>query len=189
MTRRVIIAMSGASGAPYAHRLLSWWASSDGPKDVEPHLVFSRAGRLVWEHEMGTDPSSFGFPLYGPGELTAPCASGSARFDGMAVVPCSAACLARIAHGTTGDLLGRTADVMLKERRPLLLVLRESPYSLIQIRNMAAVTEGGATVLPASPHFYNAPDGVTGLLDTVLQRVLDHLGVAAELSPRWEGRT
>jgi 4-hydroxy-3-polyprenylbenzoate decarboxylase len=119
--------------------------------------------------------------------MTAPFASGSSRFDAMVVIPCSAAGMARIAHGVSQNLVGRAADVMLKERRPLLLVVRESPYSLVHLRNMVTVTEAGAMILPASPSFYSAPKGVGELLDTVTSRVLDHLGVDHELMRRWTG--
>jgi polyprenyl P-hydroxybenzoate/phenylacrylic acid decarboxylase-like protein len=113
-------------------------------------------GRSEW-HEVGTDPAELGFPLHAWQDMTAPFASGSARYDAMIVVPCSAAGLARIAHGISADLVGRAADVMLKEKRPLVLVLRESPYNLILMRNMVAVAEAGATVIPASPSFYSRP--------------------------------
>jgi 4-hydroxy-3-polyprenylbenzoate decarboxylase len=106
----------------------------------------------------------------------------------MVVIPCSAGTLGRIAHGISMDLVGRAADVMLKERRPLLLVLRESPYSLIHIRNMLTVTEAGATVLPASPSFYSRPKDMDELVDTVVARVLDQLDVENTLRPRWTGQ-
>jgi 4-hydroxy-3-polyprenylbenzoate decarboxylase len=107
----------------------------------------------------------------------------------MIVIPCSAGQLARIAHGVSSDLVSRAADVSLKERRPLVLVLRESPYSLIHVRNMQAVIEAGAVVMPASPSFYSRPQGVDALLDTVVARALDQLGVDNELMARWAGRT
>ncbi len=187
MTKRLIIGVSGASGAPYADRLLSFLRDHQQELDLDVHVVFSKMGRLVWREEIGTDPKDFGFPIFGSGDFAAPMASGSARFDAMAVVPCSAGSLARIAHGISADLIGRAADVMLKERRPLILVLRESPYSLVQLRNMVAVTEAGALVMPASPSFYSKPDGMTAFLDTVTARILDQLGIDNTLMTRWAG--
>ncbi len=186
-TRRFVVGISGASGMPYARRLLAWFAGPGRARGVEAHVVASRAGRLVWAHEIGEDLAAFGLPVHAPGDLGAPFASGSARFDGMAVAPCSAAALARIAHGTSHDLLGRAADVMLKERRPLVLLLREAPYSLVHVRNMALAIEAGAVVLPASPGFYARPSTLAELVDGVVGRVLDQLGLDNDLAPRWSG--
>ena len=183
--RKVVIGVTGASGAPYAHRLLEWLATHE--HDVEPHVVFSRYGRLVWNDEVGVDPESFGFPLYAPGDMTAPFASGSAGFESMVVVPCSAGSLGRIAHGLSADLIGRAADVMLKEQRRLVLVVRETPYSLVMLRNMVSVVEAGAMVMPASPSFYSAPKDLPSLLDTVVSRVLDRIGIDNEAMKRWDG--
>ena len=180
---RVIVGISGASGAIYAQRVIEALLKSD----VEVSLVFSRNGRLVWEHEVGTDPRDLPVTMYGGADMTAPIASGSAQFDAMVVVPCSSGSLGRIAHGLSTNLIGRAADVMLKERRKLILVLRESPYSLPLIKNMVAATEAGAVVLPASPSFYSMPADTDALLDTVVARVLDQLGVVNAVSPRWEG--
>lgn len=187
MSRRIVIAVTGASGAPYAHRALAFLRDHAAGIGLEPHLVFTKFGRLVWGDEVGVDPESFGFPTYAPADMLAPFASGSAGFDAMAVLPCSAGALARIASGVSSDLVSRAADVMLKERRRLLLVLRESPYNLVHLRNMVAVTEAGAVVMPASPSFYSAPRTVEELLDTVTARVLDQLGVPNELMRRWTG--
>lgn len=180
---RVIVGISGASGAIYAQRVIDALLKSD----VEVSLVFSRNGRLVWEHEVGTDPRDLAVTMYGGADMTAPIASGSAQFDAMVVVPCSSGSLGRIAHGLSTNLIGRAADVMLKERRKLILVLRESPYSLPLIKNMVAATEAGAVVLPASPSFYSMPADIDALLDTVVARVLDQLGVVNAVSPRWDG--
>lgn len=182
--KRLVVGVSGASGAPYAARLLGLLRERD---DVDVHLVFTKMGRVVWNQEVGGDPADFGFPVYAPGDMTAPFASGSSLFDAMVVVPCSAGSLARIAQGVSHDLVGRAADVMLKERRPVLLVVRESPYSLIQLRNMVSVTEAGAMVMPASPSFYSGPKDMAELLDTVVARVLDRLGIDNDLMRRWTG--
>jgi 4-hydroxy-3-polyprenylbenzoate decarboxylase len=184
--KRLVVGVGGASGAVYARRLLDVLRAADG---VDVDVVFSRTGRLVWQDEVGTDPASYGFRLHNPGDMTPAFASGSARYDGMAVVPCSGGGLGRIAHGLSTDLIGRAADVMLKERRPLVLVLRESPYSLVHCRNMVAATEAGATILPASPSFYSGPETMLDLVDTVVARVLDHLGLDHDLVRRWSGRT
>ncbi|MCB9665869.1 MAG: UbiX family flavin prenyltransferase [Alphaproteobacteria bacterium] len=182
---RLVVGVGGASGAVYAQRLLGVLAARG---DVEAHVVFSKMGRVVWHDEIGTDPADLGFPLYASGDMAAAFASGSARFDGMVVVPCSGGGLGRIAHGLSTDLVGRAADVCLKERRPLLLVLRESPYSLVHCRNMVAATEAGATIIPASPSFYSRPGDLGAAVDTVVARVMDHLGLADHtLQPRWTG--
>lgn len=184
--RRIVVGVGGASGSIYAARLLDQLVITPG---VEVALVFTRTGRLCWTDEVGTDPASYGVPTWSPADLTAPFASGSALYDAMVIVPCSASGLGRVAHGISTDLVGRAAEVMLKERRPLLLVLRESPYSLPLCRNMVAVTEAGATVLPASPGFYSRPDTLEAAVDTVVARILDHLGlVDHDRMPRWNGR-
>ncbi|MCB9669762.1 MAG: UbiX family flavin prenyltransferase [Alphaproteobacteria bacterium] len=188
MTRRIVVGIGGASGQPYAQRVLAFLADHRDTLDLDVHVVFSRTGRLVWQDEVGEDAAQYGFPIHPPGDMTAPFASGSSRFDAMVVVPCSAGGLARIAHGLSTDLIGRAADVMLKERRPLVLVLRESPYSLIHLENMAAVTRAGALVMPASPSFYSNPTTRTALLDTVTARILDQLGIDNALMRRWSGR-
>jgi len=188
MMRRIVVGVGGASGAPYAARLLDFLRDHSETLGLEPHVVFTKMGKLVWTDEVGTDPASYGFPLYSPGDMTAPFASGSARFDAMIVMPCSAGMLGRIAHGLSIDLVGRAADVMLKERKRLVLVLRESPYSLVHTRNMSAAIEAGAVVMPASPSFYSRPEGVDGLLDTVVGRALDQLDIDHALMRRWTGR-
>lgn len=185
--RRIVIGVTGASGAPYAARLLGFLRDEAADLGLEPHVVFTKFGRLVWGDEVGGEPEAFGFPVHSPADMTAPFASGSARFAGMVVIPCSAASLARIATGTSSDLVSRAADVMLKERKPLVLVLRESPYNLVHLRNMVAVTEAGATVMPASPSFYSAPASVDALLDTVVARALDQLGIPNDRMRRWTG--
>jgi 4-hydroxy-3-polyprenylbenzoate decarboxylase len=181
---RVVLGIGGASGAIYAERLLRFFAETQA---ASLDIVFSKTGRLVWAEEIGTDPASYGFPIHSSSNLAAPMASGSARFDAMVVAPCSAAGLSRIAQCVSNDLLGRTADVMLKERRRLVLVLRETPLSIIHLRNMVAVTEAGAIILPASPSFYSHPADMTALVDTVTCRVLDQLGIDNDLMRRWTG--
>lgn len=185
--RRLVIGVGGASGAPYAERMLSFLKEHAEECGLAPALVFSRMGRLVWSDEVGKDPKEYGFPVYAPGDMTAPFASGSAGYDAMVVVPCSVAGMGRIAHGVSSDLIGRAADVMLKERRNLILVVRESPLSVIHIENMLKVAQAGALILPASPSFYSHPKDRDALLDTVTARILDQLGIDNELMRRWAG--
>jgi flavin prenyltransferase len=190
-TLKLVVAVGGASGSIYARRLLDTLAAlkTRDPDAVEVGLCFSSAGAEVWNHELGPVPE-YPFTRYGLRDFRAPFASGSAGWGAMVVVPCSTGGLARIAHGVSDNLIGRAADVMLKERRRLVLVVRETPLSLIHLENMAAVTRAGAVVLPASPSFYSKPDSVDALLDTVIARVLDHVGLAQDLMPRWgEERT
>lgn len=179
---KVVVAISGASGAPYAKRLLGWFrASASHQVDV----VLSRTAEQVFRHECGDSPSDQGFRVYEGRDYAAPFASGSARYDAMVVIPASMSSIARIAHGISDDLLTRAADVMLKERRPLLLVPREAPYSAIHLQNMLDATRAGAVVIPASPSFYGRPETIEQAIDSVLARVLDHLGIDSDLARRW----
>ena len=183
---RLVVGISGASGAPYAKRLLDFLAEHGPDAGVTADLVFTRTGRQVWSHEIGAEPR-YPFRIWKNQDFTAPFASGSALYDAMVVIPCSAGALARIAHGFSVDLLGRAADVMLKERRRLVLVLRETPLSLVHARAMTQAIEAGAFVMPASPSFYSGPTTVQALVDTVVARVLDRLGLPNDLMQRWVG--
>lgn len=180
---KLVVGISGASGSPYAARLLSQLRANHA--DMEVHVVLSRTAEQVYAHECGGHPRDFDFPTFGGRDYAAPCASGSAGFDAMVVIPASMSVVARVAHGISDDLLTRAADVMLKERRPLLLVPREAPYSAIHLENMLSVTRNGAVVLPASPSFYGRPKSVTDVIDTVVARVLAHLGIESDLTTRW----
>lgn len=182
--RRLVVGVTGASGAPYAARALRFLRDQT---DIEVDLVFSKTGRLVWNHEVGRDPGEYGYRIWAPGDFTAPFASGGARIDGMIVIPCSSGAAARIAHGLSLDLIGRAADVTLKERRPLVLVLREAPLSLVHLRNLTQLAEAGVTVLPASPGFYHLPKSLDDLVDHVVSRALDRLGIDNEVYARWSG--
>ncbi len=183
---RIVVGVGGASGAPYAKRLLDFLAREGAAAGVHVDLVFSTTGRQIWSHEIGGAPD-YPFRTWKNQDLTAPFASGSARYDAMAIVPCSAAGLARVAHGVSTDLIGRAADVMLKERRPLVLVLRETPISLVHARAIVQAVEAGAFVMPASPSFYSRPATMEALIDTVVARVLDRLGIPNEIMRRWAG--
>ncbi len=178
---KFVIGITGASGIIYAERLLQFLSGSEHTADV----IVSAHAREVNAQESETDFASFGFPVHDNDARDVPSLSGSQPYDGCAIVPCSMATLGRIASGVADTAIARTADVFLKERRRLVLVVRESPYSLIHIRNMEQVTLAGAIVLPASPGFYTRPKSIEALADTVVARVLDHLGVAHSLAPPW----
>ena len=183
---KLVVAVSGASGAPYAKRLLDFLAAQGPAHGVSVDLVFTQTGKQVWKHELGAEPR-YPFTIWKNQDFTAPFASGSSMYDAMVVVPCSAGALARIAYGISVDLVGRAADVMLKERRKLVLVLRETPISLVHARAMTQVIEAGAFVMPASPSFYSGPKTIDALVDTVVARVLDRIGLPNELMKRWYG--
>ena len=194
--RPLVLAMTGASGAPYAVRLLQVLARLG--RTV--HLTISASAAEVMRQEMGLsvsttrfDPSIFGD--LGPGrviyhhhaDFSAGIASGSFRTGGMVVAPCSMSTLASIAHGITTNLATRAADVHLKERRRLILVPRETPLSLVHLENMAAVTRAGAIVLPAMPGWYHRPSSLDDLIDFMVARICDQLGVENDLAGRWGG--
>jgi 4-hydroxy-3-polyprenylbenzoate decarboxylase len=183
---KLVVGISGASGAPYARRLLDFLAAHGSAHDVSVDLVFTNTGRQVWKQEVGTEPR-YPWTVWKNQDFTAPFASGSALYDAMVVIPCSSGALARIAHGMSVDLLGRAADVMLKEGRRLVLVLRETPISLVHARAVVQAIEAGAVVLPASPSFYSGPRTIEALVDTLVSRVLDRLGLPNELMKRWDG--
>ncbi|ACL63759.1 3-octaprenyl-4-hydroxybenzoate carboxy-lyase [Anaeromyxobacter dehalogenans 2CP-1] len=182
---KLVVAVSGASGAPYARRLLDFLAAN-ADLGVSADLVFTQTGKQVWKQEIGAEPR-YPFKIWKNQDFTAPFASGSSMYDAMVVIPCSAGALARIAYGISVDLVGRAADVMLKERKRLVLVLRETPISLVHARAMTQVIEAGAFVMPASPSFYSGPRTVDQVVDTVVARVLDRLGIPNELMKRWDG--
>jgi 4-hydroxy-3-polyprenylbenzoate decarboxylase len=192
----LVLAMTGASGAPYAVRLLQVLCRSGRVV----HLTMSPGAAQVLRAEMGIEvtPARFSPEAFGdlgpgrvvyhrPDDFSAGIASGSFRTAGMVVAPCSMSTLGAIAHGITTNLITRAADVHLKERRRLILVPRETPLSLVHLENMAAVTRAGAVVLPAMPGWYHRPRSLDDLIDFVVGRVCDQLGVGAELVRRWGG--
>ena len=185
--RKIVVGITGASGAPYAKRLVGWLARrAREVGDVEVAAVASSTAPEVWALECGGDlREELGAPLWGLRDYKAPFASGSARWDAMAIVPCSMGTAARVAHGVSDSLLTRTTDVMLKERRALVVVPRESPLSVIHLENLAALARAGAIVLPAMPAFYGKPRTLEDVIDGVVGRVLDHLGVEHDLLRRW----
>lgn len=181
---RLVIAITGASGSIYGQRLL---ANLD-PKRHEIHLVMSVYARQVVKEELDGDLQVDKRVIQhrGNSSMHVPFVSGSAKFDAMVIIPCSMGTLGRIAHGTSDDTITRAADVFLKEQRKLILVPREAPYNLIHVRNMATAIEAGAIVIPASPSFYNRPRTVEQVVDTIVARVLDHLGIEHRLVRRWK---
>lgn len=190
---RIVVGITGASGIQYAQRLLQVVAT----KGFETHVVFSAAAFDVWRAELDVPcnpdkPDLKGFCgedgkffHYRNSQVGAPVASGSFRHRGMVIIPCTMATLGRVANGTGDGLIGRAAEVTLKERRKLLMVPRETPYSLVSLRNLVKAAESGATIIDANPAFYTRPQTVQDMIDFVVARVLDHLEVSHELSKRW----
>ncbi len=186
--RRIVVAISGASGAVYGTRLLQVLRATPG---MEPHLVVSEAGWRNLAQEGGMERSALealAHTVHDVRDVGASIASGSFACAGMVVAPCSMRTLAGVAHGISDNLITRAADVMLKERRRLVLLVRESPLHLGHLRNMVAVTEMGAIVCPPVPAFYLRPATVADIVDQAVARALDLLEVAHTLAPRWTGQ-
>lgn len=189
----IVMAISGASGAPYAVRLLEVLAT----RRVPVWLIVTSHGQRLLEAECGiTDLDGLqratggdwgSVTVYPDTDRGAKPASGSAKWAGMVICPCSMGTVSAIAQGSSRSLVERAADVTLKERRKLILVPRETPLSLVHLRNLTAVTEAGAIVVPAAPGFYHRPAGIPELVDFIVQRVLDQLGLGIEIAPRWQG--
>ena len=176
------MAITGASGAIYAQRLLDQLV----PREHEIHVVLSNYGQQVIREELpGGLRLPAGVKTHGLKSMNAPFASGSNPPDAMVVIPCTMGTLGRIAHGTSEDVLLRAADVVLKEKRKLILVPRETPLNLVHVKNFELLLLAGATILPANPSFYTGPQTVEQVADTVVARVLDHLGVANKIVARW----
>ena len=187
--RRLVVGISGSSAPHYGIALLR--ALRD-LADVETHLVVSSGAHRTIELETDlkvVDVESLADVVHDPGDLAASISSGSFLTMGMVVVPCSMHTLAAIAHGISDNLLARAADVTLKERRLLVLVPRETPLSLIHLRNMVGVTEAGATILPPVPGFYQRPESIDDLLKHTTGKVLDQFGIEHELFRRWSSPT
>jgi 4-hydroxy-3-polyprenylbenzoate decarboxylase len=186
----VVLAITGASGAPYAVRLLAVLVKHGVPT----WLIISGHGWRLLEAECGIADeaglrSATGrwktVTLLPDSDRGAAPASGSRRTAGMVICPCSMATVAAVAHGTSRSLIERAADVTLKEGRKLILVPRETPLSLVHLRNLTAAAEAGATILPAAPGFYHRPEGVEQLVDFVVQRITDQLDLGIDIAPRW----
>src|ERR1700743_386429 len=182
--RKIVVAITGASGAIYA-RLLLQKLQQLNEQIAEVAIVMSDNAKQVWQFELdNTDYDKLPFKIYAKTDFMAPFASGSARFDTMVIIPCSMGTLGRISAGTSDDLIARAADVILKERRKLILVARDTPLNLIHIRNMATVTEAGGIICPAVPSFYSKPQTIDEVAMTVINRVIDLIGLENE-SYRW----
>lgn len=182
--QKIVIAITGASGSIYASVLLSKLAQlKDKINDVG--IVMSENAREVWQTELGnTSYSDLPFTIYDMRDFNAPFASGSANYNTMIIIPCSMGTLGRIAAGTSNDLISRAADVILKERRKLICVVRDTPYSLIHIRNMETITLAGGIICPASPSFYSNPTTFEAMAATVVDRILDLAGLPVN-TYRW----
>lgn len=184
--KRLIVGISGASGAIYGIRLLQLLKETD----VQTHLIISRTARVTIATEADLaigDVEALADTVYSNQDLGAACSSGSFQTLGMVIAPCSVKTMAEIATGVTANLISRAADVALKERRRVVLMLRETPLHLGHIRSMAAVTEAGAIVYPPVPAFYSKPQNLTEMVDHSLGRVLDLFGLDLDIVRRWNG--
>lgn len=176
----IAVAITGASGSVYAKVLLDKLAQL---KDHvgEVGLVWTDNAYTVWEHELeNEDYKSYPFKTWGKNDFFAPFASGSSSYEALIICPCSMGTIGRIASGISNDLITRAADVMLKERRKLICVVRETPYSLVHLRNMTAITEAGGIICPATPSFYSRPKDIEAAAFTVIHRVLHLAGIKAD---------
>ncbi|MBU6341342.1 MAG: UbiX family flavin prenyltransferase [Bacteroidetes bacterium] len=183
--KKIVVAISGSSGALYAKILLDKLTILQSQWEAIG-VVMSDNALINWKLEVGEPHfEEYPFAFYNNKDFYAPFASGSAQYDTMIVCPCSMGMLARIATGVSNDLITRAADVVLKERRRLILVTRETPLNLIHINNMKAVTEAGGIICPATPSFYGNPSSIVAVLGTVVDRVLDLAGLKLEGAYRW----
>jgi 4-hydroxy-3-polyprenylbenzoate decarboxylase len=185
--RRLVVAITGATGAVYGVRLLQQLSDTPG---IETHLVVSDAAVLTLHQETGMqrrELEAFAHVVHKNRDIGASIASGSFQSDGMVIAPCSMKTLASVAHGLSDNLIARAADVMLKERRRLVLMVRETPFNLAHLRNMTSVTEMGGIVFPPLPSFYHKPASIEEMVDHTVGRVIDLLGIAHALAPRWTG--
>lgn len=183
--RKIVVAITGASGSIYAEQLLN--KLEDFADEIqEVGVVMSKNASDVWEFELGNrDFEKLPYKRYDKNDFFAPFASGSAKYDTMIIVPCSMGTMSRIATGISDDLITRAADVMLKERRKLIMALRETPYHEIQLENMLRLTRAGAIVAPCTPSFYSKPNTISDLANTVVDRLLDLAGFDPK-THRWQ---
>ena len=185
--RRIIIAITGATGAVYGVRLLQHLRNING---VETHLLISDAAVLTLHQETGLqrrEVEALAHVVHKVRDVGASIASGSFQSDGMVIAPCSMKTLASVAHGLSDNLIARAADVVLKERRRLVLMVRETPFNLAHLRNMTAVTEIGGVIFPPLPSFYHNPQSINEMIDHTVARVIDLFGIEHTLAPRWAG--
>jgi 4-hydroxy-3-polyprenylbenzoate decarboxylase len=184
---RLVVAITGATGAVYGVRLLQHLRHIEG---VETHLIVSDAAVLTLHQEVGMsrkEVEALAHVVHKQDNVGASIASGSFQTDGMIVAPCSMKTLAAVAHGLSDNLIARTADVTLKERRRLVLMVRETPFNLAHLRNMTAVTEMGGIIFPPLPSFYHLPQSIDEMVDHTVARVIDLFGLRHDLAPRWNG--
>lgn len=185
MVKKIAIGVGGSSGAIYARVLLDKLTPLAEKENLEVGVVLSDNAKENWKLELGElTLGHYPFTFYDKNDFHAPFASGSAQYDGMIVCPCSMGLISRIANGISGDLLTRGADVMLKERKKLVLVPRETPFSLIHLKNMVSITEAGGIIAPAIPSFYSQPGTMDALIETVVDRVMQLSGFDID-SYRW----
>ncbi len=185
--RRLIVGITGATGVIYAVRLLQLLRDIPG---IETHLVISEAGTLNLHQELGMrrkQAEVLAHVVHNVRDIGATIASGSFQSDGMIIVPCSMKTLASIANGLSDNLITRAADVVLKERRRLVLMVRETPFNLAHLRNMTSVTEMGGIIFPPLPGFYHRPQSIADMVDHTLGRVIDLFAIQHTLTPRWQG--
>lgn len=180
--KSIFLAITGASGAIYAHQLIE---SVRAHADVKLWVAASSNAQRIFREELGIHLNEFFSELKSPMDFDVPYVSGSSCPDAMVVMPCSTGTLGRIAHGISDDAITRAADVFLKEKKSLILVPRETPLNLVQLRNMTALAEAGATILPAMPSFYSGQKTLEDAAFTVVARVLDHLGIIDARIKRW----
>lgn len=186
-TRRLVIAITGATGVVYGVRLLQVLQPMPG---IETHLVLSDAGAINLHQELDLkrkQVEALADMVHSVRDIGASIASGSLPSHGMIIAPCSMKTLASVAHGLSDNLIARAADVVLKERRRLLLMVRETPFNLAHLRNMTAVTEMGGIIYPPLPNFYHHPQTIAAMVDHTIGRVLDLFDIAHTLTPRWNG--
>jgi 4-hydroxy-3-polyprenylbenzoate decarboxylase len=185
--KRLVVAITGASGAMYGIRLLQWLRES---AQVETHLMISDAGVLSMHYELDMkrkDVEALADVVHSVRDVGACVASGSFQSEGMIIAPCSMKTLGSVAHGLSDNLISRAADVMLKERRRLVLMVRETPFNLAHLRNMTSVTEMGGIIYPPLPALYQKPQSIEEMVDHTTGRVLDLFGIQQTLAPQWQG--
>ena len=179
--KKIVVAITGASGSIYAKRLIHYLDRLYEQCSYE--VVFSKNAIKVWEWELKETPK-LKAKVYNIDDYFAPFASGSAKYDAMVIIPASMGTIARITHGISDNLITRAADVFIKEKRQLIIVFREAPLSTLHLKNLLTLSKAGATIFPAAPSFYSNPNNINEIIDTIVLRILDHLGLQIDYK-RW----